>query len=126
VIHDLYVPEFRLKQDATPGITTRLLVTPNKVGTYQIICAELCGAGHAIMRSYVIVMPQGEFDSWLANARRQVQQAAANPPATPVEPPASPGQPASPPPAPQPGSSGPDAQPEPNPGIEPAPTAPSP
>lgn len=76
VIHDLYVVEWRLKQDATPGITTRLLVTPNEVGTFQLICAELCGAGHSAMRARAIVMPQAEFDAWLANAQQQVRDTA--------------------------------------------------
>jgi len=64
VIHSFWVPEFGQKQDAVPGITTKLTVTPNKIGTYPIICTELCGLGHAVMRSTVVVMSQADFDKW--------------------------------------------------------------
>jgi cytochrome c oxidase subunit 2 len=83
VIHDFYVKEFHVKQDVVPGITTRLIINPTKTGTYQVICAELCGVGHGVMRSRVIVQTQEEFDAWLAQARQQVaaapQQGAAQP-----------------------------------------------
>jgi cytochrome c oxidase subunit II len=72
VIHDLYVSEFRLKQDVVPGITTRLLFDPNRTGTYQIICAELCGVGHGVMRARVIVMEPADYDQWVADARREL------------------------------------------------------
>ncbi len=65
VIHSFWVPEFGQKQDAVPGTTTHVTVTPNKVGTYPIICTELCGLGHAVMRSNVIVMPKAEFAAWV-------------------------------------------------------------
>jgi cytochrome c oxidase subunit 2 len=58
------VPQFSQKQDAVPGITTNVTVTPNKLGTFPIICTELCGLGHAVMRSTVVVMPQADFDRW--------------------------------------------------------------
>jgi cytochrome c oxidase subunit 2 len=64
VIHSFWVPEFGQKQDAVPGIATHVTVTPNRVGTYPIICTELCGLGHAVMRSTVIVMPKTQFDAW--------------------------------------------------------------
>jgi len=64
VIHSFWVPEFGQKQDAVPGITTNLTVTPNRIGTYPIICTELCGLGHAVMRSTVVVMSQTDFDKW--------------------------------------------------------------
>jgi cytochrome c oxidase subunit 2 len=64
VIHSFWVPEFGQKQDAVPGITTNLTVTPNKLGTFPVICTELCGLGHAVMRSTVIVMKQADFDRW--------------------------------------------------------------
>jgi cytochrome c oxidase subunit 2 len=77
VIHDLYVAEFRVKQDVVPGITTYLTFNPTKTGTYQIICAELCGVGHGVMRSRVIVMPQDEYQRWLDASARRVQVSAA-------------------------------------------------
>jgi len=64
VIHSFWVPEFGQKQDAVPGIVTHVTVTPNKLGTYPVICTELCGLGHAVMRSTVIVMKQADFDKW--------------------------------------------------------------
>ena len=76
VIHDLYVPEWRLKQDVVPGITTEMIVDTQGVGTYPVICAELCGAGHGIMRSRVIVMEQSDYDAWLRDASRQASAAA--------------------------------------------------
>jgi cytochrome c oxidase subunit 2 len=64
VIHSFWVPQFRQKQDLVPGITPTLHITPNKVGTYPLICTELCGLGHALMRSRVIVMEPGAFAAW--------------------------------------------------------------
>jgi cytochrome c oxidase subunit 2 len=64
VIHSFWVPEFRQKQDAVPGLSTEITVTPTKVGNYPFICTELCGLGHALMRTRAIVMTQSEFDSW--------------------------------------------------------------
>jgi len=73
VIHSFWVPEFRQKQDAVPGITTHLPITPTKVGTDTIICTELCGLGHALMRAKVTVMRPAEFEQW---ARAQQQRGA--------------------------------------------------
>jgi cytochrome c oxidase subunit 2 len=81
VIHDFYVPEFRVKEDVVPGITTHVIVNPNRVGTFQVICAELCGAGHGVMRARVIVMEPSAYDAWLAQAQKDVAAQAA-PPAT--------------------------------------------
>ena len=64
VLHSFWVPEFGQKQDAVPGTKTHVTVTPNKLGTYPIICTELCGLGHAVMRSTVIVMSKEDFDAW--------------------------------------------------------------
>jgi cytochrome c oxidase subunit 2 len=64
VIHSFWVPEFRQKQDVVPGIHPTLHITPNRVGTYPVICTELCGLGHALMRSRVIVMEPDAFEQW--------------------------------------------------------------
>jgi cytochrome c oxidase subunit 2 len=64
VIHSFWVPEFRQKQDAVPGIHPTLHITPNRVGTYPVICTELCGVGHALMRSRVVVMEPDKFEAW--------------------------------------------------------------
>src|SRR5215217_2481349 len=69
VIHSFWVPQFRLKQDAVPGITTQIRVTPDKIGTYQVVCTELCGVGHATMRQTVRVVKPAEFDGFLARER---------------------------------------------------------
>ena len=72
VIHSFWVPEFGQKQDAVPGIKTYLTVTPNKLGTYPIICTELCGLGHSVMRSTVIVMKPDAFAAWVKSAGKAV------------------------------------------------------
>lgn len=64
VIHSFWVPEFRQKQDAVPGLTTEITVTPTKLGNFPFICTELCGLGHALMRTRAIVLPESEFESW--------------------------------------------------------------
>jgi cytochrome c oxidase subunit II len=64
VLHSFWVPEFRQKQDLVPGIQPTLHITPNKLGTYPVICTELCGLGHGLMRSRVIVMKPGAFEAW--------------------------------------------------------------
>jgi len=65
VIHAFYVPSFRLQIDAVPGQTTEVRATPNRLGTYPLVCAELCGLGHAAMRSTVKVVSPTAFASWL-------------------------------------------------------------
>jgi cytochrome c oxidase subunit 2 len=65
VIHSFWVPQFRLKSDAVPGMTTKIRLTPDKVGRYQVVCAELCGLGHATMRNPVRVVPAAAFNSWV-------------------------------------------------------------
>jgi cytochrome c oxidase subunit 2 len=66
VIHDFWVPAFRMKIDAVPGIDTELRITPKTNGDYPVVCAELCGLGHAAMRQTAHVVDQADFDSWLA------------------------------------------------------------
>jgi cytochrome c oxidase subunit II len=70
VIHSFWVPQFRLKSDAVPGLTTRIRVTPDRVGNYEVVCAELCGLGHAAMRNAVQVVPASRFRSWLASRQK--------------------------------------------------------
>ena len=75
VIHSFWVPEWRIKKDAVPGITTTAIVTPDKVGHYQLICTELCGFGHAAMRAEVIVEPAPEFRKWVEGLKETVPKA---------------------------------------------------
>jgi cytochrome c oxidase subunit II len=68
VIHDFWVPDFRMKIDAVPGITTHYRVTPKNpgaIGDHPIVCAELCGLGHAFMRQTAHVLSKADFDKWL-------------------------------------------------------------
>ena len=67
VLHDFYVPQFRAKMDLVPGIVTYFWLTPTRTGTFEILCAELCGIGHHMMRGTVIVENGADFDSWLAD-----------------------------------------------------------
>jgi cytochrome c oxidase subunit 2 len=73
VIHSFWVPAFRLKSDAVPGMTTHVRLTPSRLGTYDVVCAELCGLGHSTMRQTARVVPREEFDRWLAGRRSRAQ-----------------------------------------------------
>jgi cytochrome c oxidase subunit II len=69
VIHSFWVPQFGQKMDALPYVEeyphpNELVITPTKLGTYPVICTELCGLGHSLMRSTVIVMKPGAYDKW--------------------------------------------------------------
>ena len=66
VIHAFWVPEFRIKQDIIPGQPTILNFTAQRIGTYPIICAELCGPYHGGMRSSVVVEEPDVYQNWLA------------------------------------------------------------
>lgn len=66
VLHDFYVPHFRAKMDLVPGIVTYFWMTPTRTGTYEILCAELCGTGHHMMRGTVVVANERDFGSWLS------------------------------------------------------------
>lgn len=73
VLHNFWVPEFRVKQDIVPGYTTHLRFTPSKVGEYVVRCAELCGLNHSGMLATVRVVPQDEFASWYSQQIAQAQ-----------------------------------------------------
>ncbi len=64
VIHDFWVPAFRIKKDAVPGIDVTYRVTPNRIGEYPIVCAELCGLGHSVMRATVFVHNEQDYNAW--------------------------------------------------------------
>jgi cytochrome c oxidase subunit 2 len=67
VIHSFWIPAMRMKIDAVPGITTSYRITPIRTGTYTVVCAELCGLGHAVMRQSAYVMPPAKFNAWLTS-----------------------------------------------------------
>jgi cytochrome c oxidase subunit II len=70
VIHSFWVPQFRMKKDVVPGLTTDVRVTPTRLGKYTLVCTELCGLGHSTMRARVVVEDQAAFDKWAAQAKK--------------------------------------------------------
>jgi cytochrome c oxidase subunit 2 len=66
VLHSFFVPQFRLKQDAVPGMAIPMWFNATKNGTYDLICAELCGWGHYKMAGRVEVVSRDEYDAWMA------------------------------------------------------------
>lgn len=77
-LHSLWVPELRLKQDAVPGRTFRGWFEATRPGEYGILCAELCGVAHGIMKGKLIVHEPGEYESWLRAATTTQAPAAAS------------------------------------------------
>ncbi|MCU1221559.1 MAG: cytochrome c oxidase, subunit, partial [Candidatus Angelobacter sp.] len=73
VIHSLFIPAMRFKQDTVPGMDIRSHFTPTKIGNYEIACAELCGLGHYRMRALVRVVSKDDFEKWI-----KAQEAAAS------------------------------------------------
>jgi cytochrome c oxidase subunit 2 len=65
VIHAFFIPAFRLQQDVVPGITTSYRATPDRLGTYPVVCNLLCGLGHSLMRTTVHVVTPAQFAAWL-------------------------------------------------------------
>src|SRR5687768_7442094 len=91
VIHSFGVPEFRVKQDAVPGLTIPIWFVPtvttaemrtrtgNPAFQYEIACAQLCGLGHARMRGFVTVQSTEEFQTWMDAAIKEQAEAASDP-----------------------------------------------
>ena len=75
VIHDFWVPAFRMKVDAVPGIDTSYRITPRREGSYPVVCAELCGLGHSLMRNRARVVSQSQFAAWIAEQKAPAQTA---------------------------------------------------
>ena len=76
VLHNFAVPQFRVKMDMMPGMVTHFWFTPTKTGGYDVLCMELCGIGHYLMRGRVVVDSQPAFDEWLG-ARQSVAETVA-------------------------------------------------
>jgi cytochrome c oxidase subunit II len=74
VIHDFWVPAFRMKIDAVPGVDTELRITPKTNGEYPVVCAELCGLGHSVMRQTAHVVDPEEFDAWVEERAAQARE----------------------------------------------------
>ena len=66
VIHDFYLPAFRVKQDVLPGRYTTVWFEATKAGVFQLFCAEYCGTQHSGMIGRVVVMEPAEFERWLS------------------------------------------------------------
>ncbi len=77
MIHSFYIPAFRLKQDAVPGVPQKMIATPTRLGTYMVTCAELCGIGHSQMRTVLHVLQPAEFTAWIAEQKKAAAQPAA-------------------------------------------------
>lgn len=73
VIHSFFIPEFRVKQDAMPGMVIPVWFQPTQTGTFELSCAQLCGFAHSFMRAEVIVQTPEDFEAWL-NSRGPVKQ----------------------------------------------------
>jgi cytochrome c oxidase subunit II len=73
VIHAVWIPQLRLKQDVIPGTETQLRFTTNKVGSYPLRCAELCGGYHGSMVTQMIVHTPEEYDTWIASQQQSAQ-----------------------------------------------------
>ncbi len=65
VLHDYYVPEFRAKMDMVPGMITYFWFEPTRTGEFEVLCAELCGTGHAFMRGAVYIDTEEDYQAWL-------------------------------------------------------------
>ena len=73
VIHSFWVPQLRFKQDLVPGMEIKVHFTANKVGKYELACAELCGQLHFKMKSYMLVLPDDELNALRALSQEQFQ-----------------------------------------------------
>ena len=69
VLHDFYVPEFRAKMDMVPGVVTYFWIRPTRTGTFDVLCAELCGAAHYQMRAKVVVEEDSKYQAWLGQQK---------------------------------------------------------
>jgi cytochrome c oxidase subunit 2 len=76
VLHDFYVPEFRGKMDMVPGMVTYFWFTPTRTGTFEILCAELCGVGHYTMRGKIVVDNETDYQTWLQGQKTFAQSMA--------------------------------------------------
>ena len=66
VLHNFYVPEFRAKMDMVPGMITYFWMEPTRIGTYDVLCAELCGVGHGYMGGTVLIDTDDDYDLWIS------------------------------------------------------------
>src|SRR2546421_7019663 len=85
VIHSFGLYEMRVKQDAIPGMSIPVWFIPNRIGEYEIACSQLCGLGHFRMRGFVTIQSAADYQKWMADQQKELQPAAATPPARVVQ-----------------------------------------
>jgi len=73
VLHSLYIPAYRIKEDCVPGMETYLWFLPDQPGSYDLFCTEYCGVGHSAMITKVEVMPQEDFESWYSGEAKEAE-----------------------------------------------------
>jgi cytochrome c oxidase subunit 2 len=78
VVHSLFIPAYRIKEDCVPGMETHLWFLPDEIGSYDLFCAEYCGVGHSAMITKVEVMPEKAFDAWYTGESKEVVKSGAN------------------------------------------------
>lgn len=76
VIHSFYLPAFREKQDALPDRVRHMMLYPEHLGDYDIICAKYCGLGHADMKTKMVVLPDSVFDAWFVSGSTSMPKVA--------------------------------------------------
>lgn len=79
VLHSLFIPAFRVKEDAVPGMETYLWFQPDETGSYDLFCTEYCGVGHSAMITTVEVVPEKEFAAWYKKEKKPVVATAKEP-----------------------------------------------
>jgi cytochrome c oxidase subunit 2 len=77
VLHSFFLPNLRIKQDAVPGMKIPVWFKGTETGSWDIVCAELCGWGHYKMKGRITFVTRPEFDAWLA--RKTAEQDATQP-----------------------------------------------
>ncbi|HTP05371.1 MAG TPA: cytochrome c oxidase subunit II [Nitrospirota bacterium] len=73
VLHSLFIPAYRIKEDCVPGMETHLWFLPDEVGSYDLFCTEYCGIGHSAMITKVEVVTQKDFDDWYQGEKKMAQ-----------------------------------------------------
>ena len=74
VIHSFFIPAFRIKEDAVPGLETYLWFEADEPGSYDVLCAEYCGLRHSYMYTKVVALPRAEFDTWYSEMKKEVEE----------------------------------------------------
>jgi len=77
VIHSFSLYEMRVKQDVIPGMSIPVWFIPNRVGSYEIACSQLCGLGHFRMRGFLTIQTADEYQKWMSDQLKELQPAAA-------------------------------------------------